>query len=77
MFIFTDFVGSQLKESFEHYKRLKLQKRKLRNDRYYASRFYKSQSQYEQKSQKYDAARQRNWRLKTQNNKDRKNRILA
>ena len=41
MFIFTDFVGSQLKESFEHYKRLKLQKRKVRNDRYYASRFYK------------------------------------
>ena len=77
MFIFTDFVGSQLKESFEHYKRLKLQKRKLRNDRYYASRFYKSPSQYKQKSQKYDAVRQRNWRLKTQNNKDRKNRILA
>ena len=45
MFIFTDFVGSQLKESFEHYmyKRLKLQKRKERNDRYSASRFYKSE----------------------------------
>ena len=43
MFILTDFVGSQLKESFDHYKRLKLQKRKVRNDRYYASRFYKSQ----------------------------------
>ena len=52
MFIFTDFVGSQLKESFEHYKRLKLQKRKVRNDRYYASRFYKSQSQNKQKSKK-------------------------
>ena len=60
MFIFTDFVGSQLKESFEHYKRLKLQKRKVRNDRYYASRFYKSQSQNKQKPQKYDAVRQRN-----------------
>ena len=60
MFIFTDFVGSQLKESFEHYKRLKLQKRKVRNDRYYASRFYKSQSPNKQKSQKYDAVRQRN-----------------
>ena len=72
MFIFTDFVGSQLKESFEHYKRLKLQKRKVRNDRYYASRFYKSQSQNKQKSQKYDAVRQRNRRLNTQNNKDRK-----
>ena len=33
MFIFTDFVGSQLKESFEHYKRL-MQKRKVRDDRY-------------------------------------------
>ena len=39
MFILIDFVGSQLKESFEHYKRFKLQKRKVRNDRYYASRF--------------------------------------
>ena len=36
-----------------------------------ASRFYKSQSQ-KQKSKKYDAVRQRNWRLNTQNNKDRK-----
>ena len=61
MFIFTDFVGSQLKESIEHYKRLKLQNRKVRNDRYHASRFYKeSQSQNKQKSQKYDAVRQRN-----------------
>ena len=59
MFIFTDFVGSQLKESFEHYKRL-MQKRKVRNDRYYASRFYKSQSQNKQKSKKDDAVRQRN-----------------
>ena len=70
--VFTDFIGSQLKESFEHYKRLKLQKRKVRNDRYYASRFYKSQSQNKQKTQKYDAVRQRNRRLNTQNNKDRK-----
>ena len=60
MFIFTDFVGSQLKESFEHFKCLKLQKRIVRNDRYYASRFYKSQSQNKKKSQKYDAVRQRN-----------------
>ena len=59
MVIFTDFVGSQLKESFEHYKRL-MQKRKVRNDRYYASRFYKSKSQNKQKSEKYDAVRQRN-----------------
>ena len=51
MFILTDFVGSQLKESFEHYQRLKVQKRKVRNDRYYASRFYKSQSQNKQNSQ--------------------------
>ena len=51
MFIFTDFVGSQLKESFEHYKRL-MQKRKVRNDRYYASRFYKSQSQNIENKQK-------------------------
>ena len=58
MFIFTDFVGSQLKESFEHYKRF-MQKRKVRNDRYYASRFYKSQSKNKQKSKKYDAVRQR------------------
>ena len=28
MFIFTDFVRSQLKESFEHYKPLKAAKRK-------------------------------------------------
>ena len=28
MFIFTDFVGSQLKESFAHYKRLRLQNEK-------------------------------------------------
>ena len=60
MFIFVNFVGSQLKESLEDYKRLKLQKRKVRNDRYHASRFYKSQSQNKQKSQKYDAVRQRN-----------------
>ena len=40
MFIFTDFVGPQLKESFEHYKRLKATKRKERNDRYRASRLY-------------------------------------
>ena len=60
MIIFTDFVGSQLKESFEHYKSLKLQKRKVRNDKCYASRFYKSPSQNKQKSQKYDAGRQRN-----------------
>ena len=60
MFLFTDFVGSQLKESFEHYKRLKLQKAKVRNDRYYASRFYNSQTQNKQKSKKYDAVRQRN-----------------
>ena len=59
MFIFTGFVGSQLKESFEHYKRL-MQKRKVRNDRYYASRFYKSQSQNKQKFKKDDAVRQRN-----------------
>ena len=59
MFIFTDFVGSQLKELFEHYKRL-MQKRKVRNDRYYASNFKKSQSQNKQKSKKYDAVRQRN-----------------
>ena len=26
MFVFTDFVGSQLKESFEYYKRLKAAK---------------------------------------------------
>ena len=41
MFIFTDFVGTQLKESFEHYKRLKATTRKERNDRYRASRSYK------------------------------------
>ena len=38
MFIFTDFVGLQLKESFEYYKPLKAAKRKERNERYYASK---------------------------------------
>ena len=41
MFISTDFVGSQLKESFEHYKRLKLQKRKVRNDEIMHQNFIK------------------------------------
>ena len=63
MFIFTEFVGSHLKESFECYKRLKVAYRKDRNDRYYASRSYKNK----QRSQKYDVDRQR-IKAKTRNN---------
>ena len=35
---FANFVGLQLKESFQHFKRLKAAKRKYRNTKYYASR---------------------------------------
>ena len=71
---FADFVGLQLKESFQHYKRLKAAKRKDRNTRYYASR--SSQSQNKQTSQNHDAVRQRNYRLKRQQLKDRQREYL-
>ena len=64
----------QLKESFQHYKRLKASKRKDRNTRYYASR--SSQSQNKQTSQNHDAVRQRNYRLKRQQIKDRQREYL-
>ena len=65
MFVFTDFVGSQLKESFEYYKRLKAAKRKEINDRYYASRSYKN------KDLKNMMMSGKELKAKTQNNKHR------
>ena len=58
-----------------HYERFKAAKRKYRNTRYYAPR--SSQSQNKQNSQQHDAVRQRKYRLKRQQIKDRQKGTLS
>ena len=72
MFIFTDFVGSQLKELFEYYKRLKFAKRKEKNNRYYATRSYKNKQR-----SKNMMLSGKELQAKNTNNKDRQKEYLA